>query len=988
MQKIFTLILGILLVSSIQLNAAYLTNIPKTITQPDGTEINCFASGDEFHNWLHDKDNYTIIQSSDGYYYYAVKDGIKIVPSEYKVGTTYLKSTNIQPGVNITAEQWIQKRKTRPSDAPLKSYNLKDGEAEINIHKIAIYIRFKDDDEWVKDTATYWDMLNADHPDSISMINFYEEVSYGKVNVQSYFYPKSTTANVVSYHDTINRGFFQPYNETTNPEGFDTEVDWTDFDNEDGATKREWDLLERAVNYLNANYTIPASMDLDYDDDGYIDVFEFFIVGEAGNWSDLLWPHNWTIQDGRGLSINGILLTEYNFQIEEITDNRGVGVLSHEMGHALGYPDLYQYSSESTYTPVGPWDIMATTGAIPQSFGAFTKFKYGGWIASIPEITEAGTYSLKSVDSTTNNCYKIASPYSTTEYFLVEYRKKAGRFESSIPASGLLVYRINTLAGNGNANGVVDVTPDEVYIYRPNGTTNVSGNVYQAHYSADASHTEINNTTNPKAFLFDGKVGGLYISEVSAPGDLISFRVDFYPDALYPDFKAGDAEIFAWETVTFTDLSVGSPETWTWTFEGGSPATFDGETPPAIQYSTPGTYDVELTITKGSESMTETREDIVTVTALPGANPPRDLEAEVTEANPNDVVLSWTEPESGIQEFTIQWDDGVNDGSIGQNVEPDSYDALSHWLPNDLTPYDDWYITEISFYPNSSNPSTVNDYTLNIYTGADTLTLIVDQAIHPDSLTFDQWNTFTLDTPYQIDASVDLWFGANNDSGTEISGYPFGTDNGPAIDEKGDVLYYASDSSIYYFHGEWGLNYNWNISATVVNSLEEPKQKSSRIENALMDNYKSMDGYNIYRDGVKVNSSIVTETSYTETSVADGNYDYFVTAVFTAGESIASNTVNVQLPYGSVGIPQVEIKELTIYPNPVKDNLFVQLEELSNEPLSLRIFDQQGKLVYSQEIIPNSDKIEIAVNNLSNGAYTLLMYTTEKAFQGKFIVLN
>ena len=65
--------LSLLLISCLYLNAAYFTSIPMTIAQPNGEQISCFASGDEFFNWLHDSKGYTIIQSaSNGYYYYAM----------------------------------------------------------------------------------------------------------------------------------------------------------------------------------------------------------------------------------------------------------------------------------------------------------------------------------------------------------------------------------------------------------------------------------------------------------------------------------------------------------------------------------------------------------------------------------------------------------------------------------------------------------------------------------------------------------------------------------------------------------------------------------------------------------------------------------------------------------------------------------------------------------------------------------------------------
>jgi len=52
------------------------------------------------------------------------------------------------------------------------------------------------------------------------------------------------------------------------------------------------------------------------------------------------------------------------------------------------------------------------------------------------------------------------------------------------------------------------------------------------------------------------------------------------------------------ETVTFTDLSSCDPETWDWSFPGGTPSSFSGQTPPAITYDTTGTFDVTLTVTK------------------------------------------------------------------------------------------------------------------------------------------------------------------------------------------------------------------------------------------------------------------------------------------------------------------------------------------------------------------------------------------------------
>lgn len=66
-------------------------------------------------------------------------------------------------------------------------------------------------------------------------------------------------------------------------------------------------------------------------------------------------------------------------------------------------------------------------------------------------------------------------------------------------------------------------------------------------------------------------------------------------------------------SLTFTDLSWnGVPTSWNWTFPGGTPAT-STDSVPVIQYNTPGVYDVGLTVTNGSGSVTTSKTSFVTV---------------------------------------------------------------------------------------------------------------------------------------------------------------------------------------------------------------------------------------------------------------------------------------------------------------------------------------------------------------------------------------
>jgi len=55
----------------------------------------------------------------------------------------------------------------------------------------------------------------------------------------------------------------------------------------------------------------------------------------------------------------------------------------------------------------------------------------------------------------------------------------------------------------------------------------------------------------------------------------------------------------------------------------------------------------------------------------------------------------------------------------------------------------------------------------------------------------------------------------------------------------------------------------------------------------------SLLGYNVYRNGVKINDDPVEETSYSDADVPAGNHTYHVTALYTIGESRPSNGASV-----------------------------------------------------------------------------------------------
>jgi PKD repeat protein len=79
------------------------------------------------------------------------------------------------------------------------------------------------------------------------------------------------------------------------------------------------------------------------------------------------------------------------------------------------------------------------------------------------------------------------------------------------------------------------------------------------------------------------------------------------------NFTGTPLSIFEGGSVTFTDNSSCGPTSWEWSFPGGSPASFTGQNPPAITYTTSGTYNVSLVVSKPGATDTETKTGYITV---------------------------------------------------------------------------------------------------------------------------------------------------------------------------------------------------------------------------------------------------------------------------------------------------------------------------------------------------------------------------------------
>jgi PKD repeat protein len=108
------------------------------------------------------------------------------------------------------------------------------------------------------------------------------------------------------------------------------------------------------------------------------------------------------------------------------------------------------------------------------------------------------------------------------------------------------------------------------------------------------------------------------------------------------DFIGTPTTVVVGNTVAFTDLSTNSPNSWSWSFTGGTPSTSTAQNP-TITYNTVGVYPVSLTASNGNGNNTATKTSYITVIAA-GGTQTCDTLANTTA---QDTITLYTVPNVG-----------------------------------------------------------------------------------------------------------------------------------------------------------------------------------------------------------------------------------------------------------------------------------------------------------------------------------------------------
>ena len=439
------------------------------VTQADGSQINIRRWGDEFSHGWETEDGFSVIKNDKtGLWYFAEtnNDGDLILSKTRLIKGKSKRKASKSLRRSGKAKQRNDKRRHQAHNKNVFSRSMIDGDGAVSgghatslsnttisgtINVPVVLLNFSD----TNSSYSRSDFNNFLFSDNKGLAAYYNEVSYGKLNIQG------GSSGVVDWVKLPDNHQFYGKN---NSAGYDANI---------GV------MIEDAL--VVADNNVDFSQYADENNDCTVDLIAFVYQGngehQAVGSSNDIWAHKYSLYyletegDGNGEyqtndtcpsnSAKNMVINDY-FVAPELSTASGranVGTFAHEFGHVFGLPDLYDTngSTDGSNAGAGDWSLMASgskTGAnrdgeSPAHISAWGKYMLG-WLDPVKvNGTDLSDFELR---ESVNNAEAILyeNPSNSDEYFIVENRNQRG-FDAYAPGRGLLVWHIDdAIAAPGN----------------------------------------------------------------------------------------------------------------------------------------------------------------------------------------------------------------------------------------------------------------------------------------------------------------------------------------------------------------------------------------------------------------------------------------------------------------------------------------------------------------------------------------------------------
>lgn len=270
----------------------------------------------------------------------------------------------------------------------------------------------------------------------------------------------------------------------------------------------------------------------DWNGDGEVDqVFVLYAGHGEASYKDAntIWPHMYYLSAsdyGKPLSLDGVTVDTYACSSELNGDGNldGIGTFCHEFSHCMGFPDLYDTSSDGGWFGMGDFDLMCSgsyngDSKCPAGYSAYEKAECG-WLTLKDMTNIEQETSIVGVQpmSADGDAYIIKNKGHEDEYYILENRQKTG-WDSYLPASGLMITHVdydadiwdwnmpNTSGKYEDANGNTKTNDHQrLTIFRAGKSTDEYGDASDLY--PYGSNNSLTKTSSPASTLYNTNSDG------------------------------------------------------------------------------------------------------------------------------------------------------------------------------------------------------------------------------------------------------------------------------------------------------------------------------------------------------------------------------------------------------------------------------------------------------------------------------------------------
>jgi M6 family metalloprotease-like protein len=287
-------------------------------------------------------------------------------------------------------------------------------------------------------------------------------------------------------------------------------------------------LVNEAIDIVIQDLGVDLS-EFDSRGEGIVDAMTFLYAGPTV-FDGQLWPHNFQLNKSYGN-----IKTNYYFitSLGNSPLNLPIGGLCRSAAVMLcRFPSLAYYrKKDGQYEKnqaIGAYGLMGigyslNAGRTPAPVNPYLRL-LAGWIDNVILINDPGKFEA------VHGRYDTVVKHETNkpnEFFLIENRSRLD-LDYYLPSSGLAIYHCDTnapmgdqAANGGKRSGIVLIRADGNTALPNSQNQDDSGDLF-----GQVKGKAISFSTKPSSRMWDGSDSGFIVSNISAPGDVISFQID------------------------------------------------------------------------------------------------------------------------------------------------------------------------------------------------------------------------------------------------------------------------------------------------------------------------------------------------------------------------------------------------------------------------------------------------------------------------------